>query len=267
MKKDKKWEPIHVLILVLVILLLISGTALVGTLLYKYFRGGESTLATAPDNVISPEKSEERVSVTEEQEVSQVSPEEKETVLKIYHHHGEDSTPFHVVNMFPGDAEKKSYYLEVSYQGSVTLHFHADIRDGYEKLAEVLKCSISLRDRGLLYDGLMREMPESISYMLPESNGTTEQLVYDITVYLDTSVGNEYMTKELYADFRWWVAEGEDSNGSDKTGTLIRPKTGDDVPLYLWCGLAGGSLLLGMLLLFRKKRRKERTQQEDRHET
>ena len=132
----------------------------------------------------------------------------KGTVISIYRNHAEESTPFNLNNMFPGDSETKVFWVEVSHKGTVTVRFHADVRSGYEKLAEVLKCKVELRgENAPLYDGLMRDMPQSINYRIASAGSKTTQLIYDITVYLDTSVGNEYMNRELVADFRWWVEE------------------------------------------------------------
>ncbi len=132
----------------------------------------------------------------------------KETVISIYKRHAEDSEPFRLSNMLPGDSETKTYLVEISHKGTVTVRFHADIRAGYEKLSEVLKCKVVLRgEKKPLYDGLMRDMPESIDHRISSVYRKTTELAYDITVYLDTGVGNEYMNKELVADFRWWVEE------------------------------------------------------------
>lgn len=124
---------------------------------------------------------------------------------------------------------------------------HADIRDGYEKLSEVLKCRVVLLTTGQTqYDGLMRDMPESLAYSLSTQEATVSELYYQITVYLDTSVGNEYQNKNLVADFLWWVQE---------TGNLgPSPQTGDRFSIWLYIGLASVSLFMILLL---KKRRKE----------
>ena len=135
----------------------------------------------------------------------------KETVISVYKNHAEDGVAFNCPNMFPGDSETRSYLVEVSHKGTVTVRFKADIRSGYEKLAEVLMCKVILREENkTLYEGLMRDMPESIDKRISSTAGVTTELTYDITVWLDTSVGNEYMNKELVADFRWW---GEESGG------------------------------------------------------
>lgn len=148
--------------------------------------------------------------------------QEGDTTLTIYRNHPEDSIPFQVNNLFPGDSETKSYHLEVSYRGTVTVHFHADVRSGYEKLGEVLKCRVVLKNTGdVLYDGLMGDMPESLEHGLLSGDVTTDQLEYEITAYLDTSVGNEYMNRELVADFRWWaVAETEPDDDEPSGGDV-----------------------------------------------
>lgn len=208
-------KSIRILIIVLVILLAVSGTALAGTVLYRHFFQSQGSPAVVPDNVISPEK-EISASAMPVQAVTlsyrtvntvKAAPmtvttlaatpmtvrtvsaktvvdkaEGEEVTLKLYRNHADDSTPFHVSNMFPGDAETKSYYLEVSYKGNLTIHFRADVRNGYEKLAEVLNCRVSLRDGTQLYNGLMKDMPDSIQYTLPYSSGTTETVM----LYLKT---------------------------------------------------------------------------------
>lgn len=160
---------------------------------------------------------------------------ENQTTLTIYKNQPEDSTPFHAANMFPGDSEQKTYLLAVSYRGTVTVHFHADVRSGSEKLAEVMNCRVVLKNTNeTLYDGLMKDMPESLAHKLVSSKATTDELEYEITAYLSTSVGNEYMNKELLADFRWWAVEekvpgsGGDDGGDDEP---IKPtqKPGHDV--------------------------------------
>lgn len=174
-------------------------------------------------------------------------PERAETTISLHKYRQDDNIPFEVVNMFPGDSAGKNYGVAVSYQDSVTVCFHADIRPGYEKLAEVLKCRVKLLTTGeILYDGLMRDMPDAIEHKLYSAAPAQDTLYYEITGYLETSVGNDYQNKGLIADFRWWVEEEEN---------LQPPKTGDDFPVAMFAVLAGSSLFLLLLLL--NKRRKE----------
>ena len=74
-----------------------------------------------------------------------------------------------------------------------------------------------------------------------------EKLYYQVTTYLDTSVGNEYMgSTELKADFKWWVDEKEN---------LVRaPGKLDYSKVALSLSLITGSLLI--LKLLPKKHKK-----------
>ena len=183
---------------------------------------------------------------------NRTSTSRNETTIELYNRQADDNSPFQVTNMLPGDAETKNYIVRVSHSGNVTVHYHADIREGYEKLAEVLKVKIRLLTTGeILYDGLMRDMPVSLDHTLSATSSTTSNLDYEITAYLDTSVGNEYQNKSLIADFRWWV-EGEEQ------GNLEPPKTGDDSHLILWVviGIAALAVVVFLLIWQRKEARK-----------
>lgn len=170
----------------------------------------------------------------------------KDKVLSIYKNKPGDSEPFSVKNMFPGDSETKNYYIKVSHKGDITVKYHADIHSGSEKLAEVLKIRIAIPSQNtVLYDGVIKDMPASLDVYLATDEPTDSYIDYEITAYLETSVGNEYMDTELLADFRWWV---------ENTENLDAPQTGDNFNLYLWSGLSLGSLLLLILLLIKRKK-------------
>ena len=84
---------------------------------------------------------------------------------------------------------------------------------------------------------------------MASAKSTTDELYYEITAYLDTSVGNEYQNKDLIADFSWWVEE---------TGNLEpSPKTGDNANILLWICLAAVSGSVMIFLLFARRRREE----------
>ncbi len=200
------------------------------------------------------------------------------------------STAFAVENMFPGDAEVKDYTVKVAHKEIVTLYYHADIRPGYEKLAEVMMVKIELPEEGItLYDGLMGDMTNALEHQLAADE---KEVIYRITAYLDTGVGNEYQFKSLIADFRWWYQEEtEDSTESpddpitpadpttpidpttpadptdstavtdspehaapDISGT---PKTGDGSNITLYMTMITGSLAALIFLLLLIKRTKE----------
>lgn len=287
MDEQQKKKKIKIVIIILAILLGVSITALAGMLIYNHFAAKQPVSVVVPENIITPETDESKSDVDDSDTDSTdpkpdgTSPSEDEnnsntqngntsngatgggstdslnsdkiaTALSLYNRNPGDNTPFEVRNMFPGDKETKYYCVKVSHKDDVIVRFHADIQDGYEKLAEVLKCRIVLLSTGeIMYDGLMRDMPESINHKLTTTEKTTSELYYEITAYLDISVGNEYMEKDLIADFKWWVEE---------IGNLEPPQTGDNSNLALWACLASGSLF--MLILLAKKRRKEDEQYE-----
>ena len=154
--------------------------------------------------------------------------------------------------MFPGDTESRYYCVRVSHKDTVTVNYRADIRSGYEKLSEVLRVHIAIPETGqTLYDGLMRDMPESIQYTLAGAN-EQDDLFYKITAYLDTSVGNEYQNLGLVADFRWWVAE------EDNLAPL--PRTGDAFASVLWAVLAVSAGAVLLLLIFARRKREDKNE-------
>lgn len=204
------------------------------------------TTDPTPAESSAPESSAPASSPAETTEASSVSVT-RASAISLHTKQPEENKRFQVENMFPGDAETKYYRIKVSYKGDIIVRYHADIREGYEKLSEVLKVRIRLPETDdTLYDGLMRDMPQSLNHALFTNTKTQSELYYEITSYLDTSVDNEYQDKELIADFRWWVEETEH---------LDSPQTGDNSHIFLWFALAVGSFLCMVILL--AKRRKE----------
>ena len=277
MEQKKK---IKLVIIILAVLLGLSLLALGGTIVYNRPAKSEPAVVAVPDNLITPEDetTESAGSENSTDNSEQTMPNEtgksnrsdaqtpssstaastkataaetkQAATIELYYKQPDDNTRFDVTNMFPGDAETKYFCVKVSYHDKVTVHYKATVRDGYEKLAEVLKVKIKLLTTGeTMYDGLMKDMPKSVTYKLSSSESTTDELYYEITAYLDTSVGNEYQNKNLIADFSWWVEE---------TGNLEPPpKTGDNANILLWACLAAASGGVIILLLFIRKRRTE----------
>lgn len=276
MEQKKK---IKAIIIVLAILLGVSLLALGGTIAYNRLAKNEPAVVTVPDNLITPEEDvtetdgsetdstgnadktaepeKQSSDSTKKDDASETSGTDKTTAetkkaaaIELYNKQPEDNTPFNVGNMFPGDSETKYFRVQVSYCDKVTVHYKAAVREGYEKLAEVLKVKVKLLTTGeTMYDGLMKDMPDSVTYKLASAKSTTDELYYEITAYLDTSVGNEYQNKDLIADFSWWVEE---------TGNLEpSPKTGDNANILLWICLAAVSGSVMIFLLFARRRREE----------
>ncbi len=266
--EEQKRKKLKIVIIVLSILLAISGTGLVGTLIHNHF-ANKSSSAVVPDNIITPDETysgdvllnggnsngnqSQTDGETLQSELTQ-SPSQTAVTIELFDRQPGDNTPFNVVNMFPGDIETKYFCVKISHHDTVTVKYNADIRPGYEKLSEVLKCRITLlTEDKVLYDGLMRDMPQSLDHTISAEQSVESELYYEISVYLETNVGNEYMNKNLVADFTWWVEDD---------GSLDPPPTGDASSAVLWFCVALVSVALLMFVLV--KRRKE-VKDEHRH--
>ena len=281
MEQKKKIKSI---IIVLACLLGLSLLALGGTLIYNKIANTASATVTVPDNLITPDEDTSNPYNSESQapdssesnsqapnrsdtqaprssadaSFSAVTPTQNTTAevkkaatIELYNKQPEENTAFAVGNMFPGDANTKYFRVRVSYHDKITVHYKATVRPGYEKLAEVLKVRVNLLSTGeTMYDGLMRDMPESLTHKLASKKSTTDELYYEITAYLDTSVGNDYQNKDLIADFKWWVEE---------TGNLDDPTiTGDTSSIVLWAMLAACSGSMIILLLITRRRKEDK---------
>lgn len=253
MEQKKK---IKVIIIVLACLLGLSLLALGGTLIYNKIANTTPATVTVPDNLITQDTTKpdsgdtEKPESAETQTQSTTAEAKKAATVELYNKQPEENTAFTVGNMFPGDSETKYFRVRVSFHDTITVHYKATVRPGYEKLAEVLKVRVKLLTTGeTLYDGGIAAMPEGLTHKLASKKSTTDELYYEITAYLDTSVGNDYQNKDLLADFKWWVEE---------TGNLDNsPQTGDASNILLWALLAAGSLSVMILLLVVLRRKEE----------
>ena len=251
---NKKVSSAKIAIIVLSVLLCISIAALVLVLVNG--RTGISTSKTS-DNIITDQQPSEKSgsfpAVIQNKIgmlplAANASPTDT-TVISFSTENYESSVPFTSQNMFPGDAVTKTFEIDVAHKNSVTLNFTADVREGYEKLAEVLKVKISDPVSGeTLFDGLIKDVPDALQKELAGKN-STDKVYYEITAYLSTSVGNDYMNKSLIADFKWWVAE-EDVSNLDKP-----PKTFDSATVFV----AGGLLVVSTaaIIILKRCRKKE----------
>ena len=256
MESPQKLKKLRIVIIVLAALLAVSLAALAVTVI-RASAHGDSATVSIPGNITSgsahAETAAYRTSTTlggsrTQNAVSlSASGQARRVTLSLYGGKPEDNAPFNVVNMLPGDAVTQNYNVRVSHSGDVTVRFRAIIRPGYEKLAEVLMLRVELPAGETLYDGLMRDMPRSVNHKLTASGSTTSDLEYELTAYLDTSVGNEYQNQELVADFHWWVEGKEQSH-------LDSPKTGDDSRIVIFAvAAAAASIAVIILPVWRRR--------------
>lgn len=252
--KNQNKSTAKIAIIILATLLAISVFALIGTLIYKNFANSTLTSVVIPENIITPDK--ENSNITDSADTSESKPydtvygnENTATVLRLYNNNPKDNAPFNVGNMFPGDASTEYFCVEVSHNNTVDVYFNAEIKKGYEELAKVLKTKIVLKNtEEVLYNGLIGDMPKNISCTLSADKRVTNKLYYEITAYLETRVGNEYIQKELKADFNWWVNETEN---------LDSPETGDTSDIIFWLSVMLLSLVILIALLAVRKKEKE----------
>lgn len=264
---EKKQKTVIIIIAVLAVLLAISLISLAAVVIYRRSTGTRPVSANAPDNIITPENattsfedtqgagstasnvSDGKTGVASLSQTANTSQSSNAVggAFTLHKKNVGDNTAFAVSNLFPGDSETGDYRIRVSHKGNVVLRFHADVRPGYEKLAEVLSCRVVLPDTGeTLYEGLMRAMPASLNYTLITDKVKISEVHYKVTAYLETDVGNAYMNRDLIADFRWWVEETE---------YLDSPKTGDYSGAVPWICLSVGGVVA--LILFAARRKKE----------
>ena len=269
MNNEQKGKALNRVILLLMILLVISMAALAGISIYNHLTSTGVSSVMVEDNIITPdtgmilnENAFEMVGASADTEAEyEVTNTAKNLVLHKWK--TTDNEPFHVKNMFPGDKITQRYCLNVSYENRVTVNFRTEVREGYEKLAEVLKCKAELQTTGeILYDGLMKDMPKSFSHELTHNGEKIELMNYVITVYLDTGVGNEYQNKELYADFYWWIEGDTHKNlitppASSVISDVLQAagvQTGDMANIALWAGAAGIALVVLCLIFVSRKK-------------
>ncbi len=239
-------------IIILAVLLGLSLCALAGVAVYRRLAAPVDASVSIQDNQITPEKAE---SVPTADAPSPLPPAEGDAgeasavALRLYTKHPEENAAFSAKNLFPGDRETARYRLQVSYRDEVTVHFRATVRPGYETLAQVLKVQVAVGEE-TLYDGQMKDMPAGVATSLRAAAPTTEEILYTVTAYLDTSVGNTYQNAALVADFHWWTG---DSNHLTQA-----PQTGDTFDAVPWAVLALASGTLCIVLAVIRKRKKEK---------
>lgn len=166
--------------------------------------------------------------------------------LNINKNQTNNKTQFAVDNMFPGDKIAHQYNINISCKSSLTLRFKPII-DKNDKLSEVLNVRIAYADTNkVLYDGLIKDVPDSFDYKIETDKTITKKVPYIITTYLDTSVCNEYMNEGADVVFEWLVNETDALDDG--------PKTGDDFNIALWAGLMLVSMCGVIFLIIKMKK-------------
>ena len=181
--------------------------------------------------------------------------EDGSTTLILYKHQPSDNAVFQVENMFPGDSVTQEYCVRVACENEVTMQFSIEVKEGYEKLAEVLHCGVVFLGTGeVLYNGPMANAIETFDHNVAGGE-TAADLKYAVTVYMDTSVGNAYQNQKLVADFVWYADGelGEVIEDPPVPGGLL-PQTGDSVRLGLGMIMMAISFVAIILLVVKGRK-------------
>ncbi len=153
-------------------------------------------------------------------------------VLSLYKNKETDNAKFRFEDKLPGDEETKDYCVQVSYDGTITVHFKVDkisCNSVEHPLSDVLWCEVSI-DGKSVRSGLLKDIKD-IPYTITGVK-KTQDIDYKIKVWLDTSVGNDYQAKKLTADFVWWVElEDDDDDGGSGGGGGGGMPSGPDTPV------------------------------------
>ena len=173
----------------------------------------------------------------------------KATQIYLFQDHGTENTPFHAVNLFPGDELVRYFCVKVEHTQPVTVNFHADLRDNSEILSDGLHLRLDLISTDeMLYEGSLTNQPVALDHKLFLEE--EQELYYKVTIYLPTSAGTEFQNRELITDLRWWVDEPE-------LQYLAPPKTGDTTQVTLLCTVSAASLVSAVWLLLLKRKKEE----------
>ena len=253
--KTQKNKPsfIKLGIIVSITLFLISSFSITKIFAYNLLSNNSNNITTIPNNLISSNNNIDdnnnnlnNNSNTNNNLNNNKNSNNKDTSaisIELCSNQTSDNKPFSIENMFPGDTYTNYYCVNVSYKNKVTVNFNVDVDNKeYEKLLEVLRIKVKLLNNdSVLYDGLIKDIPSSLSYTLSSNNSTSTNIYYEITTYLDTSVNNDYQDKTLVVDFNWYVEEvknlepSKDNNILKKvvnTGVNINNLSKDNQTIY-----------------------------------
>ena len=271
--KRLKLSWAKIVIILLSVLLAISAGGLAVQYAFHQFRKPSQTTVTVPDNLIAVQgntdaalsPAPETVLTPGEQAGSSSGSGGAETenallnreaaVLELYQGKPDDNQQFQAANLLPGDSVTRYFCVKAHHDQDITLYFRTEVTQQTKNLGDVLHIRVTHLDTGkVLCDAPFSEVDKQEFPEQMEANDQGQSTAYyQVDVWTDTSVGNEYQAAGLTADFHWYVQD---------EGDLNPPETGDPVNLTLWAVLALSSAGLTLLLLVRRKEEKRHVQAE-----
>lgn len=123
---------------------------------------------------------------------------------------GDGNKPFENVEIKDNSSETRVYKLKAEYNRDFTLGFRIDVREGYEKLAELVKVKVEITTpdgKKVLFDGYLKDFDKEVEHILKANGVTNEELEFTITFYVDGEIPDEYKGQTLIVDFVWTVPD------------------------------------------------------------
>lgn len=279
-ENDKRSSKLKLAIIILAALLILSTGGLAARYIYLNFFAPAQAAVTVPDNLIGEElelpfsETPGALSKTSQPESGQgtisaaassgetasgdhtsgttdsgITDKLQAAKLELYQGKPGDNQKFEVSNMLPGDSVTQYFCVKVYHNANITLFFNTEVTEETKNLGDALHIKVTHMETGkVLCDAPFSEIDgQDFSEFLAKNAQGETAAYYQINVFLDTSVGNEYQAAMLQADFEWYV--------KDEGGLTPPPQTGDTTNLVLWTVLTLSSLLLLLLLLLTRRRK------------
>lgn len=194
--------------------------------------------------------------------------DEDTAVLELFERQPRDNERFSVSDMLPGDSITNHFCVKAYHDKDIEVFFRADITEETKALGDVLRLRVVESGGGeIVADAPFREIDGREFSQIIKKAGGESILYYEITAYLDTSVGNEFQNASLEADFSWYVkddggsagqkpgGEGSDDGAAGSSG--LTAKTGDTMNLALVAVMLLSALALAVIILVSRKREGE----------
>ncbi len=269
-KATPKSTPVKIIIVVMAVLLVLSAGGLAARYIYLTYLASSQATVTVLDNLIgekesSGTKSEESAALIQSDgsgdssALSDKSAGQSDTAqntaakLELYQGRVNANEKFEVRSMLPGDSMTKYFCVKAYHNADITLFFQTEVTDQTKNLGDVLHIKVTHLETGKeLCNAPFTEVNgQEVSELLKKNAQGESTAYYRIDISLAASVGNEYQSARLTADFNWYVKD---------EGGLTPPQTGDIMNLVPWAVLSLSAFLLILLLLVTKRRKED-----DRH--
>lgn len=104
-----------------------------------------------------------------------------------------------ITNMVPGEEYTQTYRVNASCSGDMHVGIRAYVTQGSQKLAEALQITVKRVDTDrFIYKGFVKDMDWAKTAI-----SKSQELVYEVTFFLDSSVGNDYQNLSLTMNVEW----------------------------------------------------------------